>query len=205
MVVIVTISVRSGVGTASAGTAPVKTHGFYGPLAPPGFPAVDFALPDQDHKLIRLSAFQGKVVAATFIYSTCANTCPLVVQQLRGALGELPAPIPALAISVDPRQDTPANVQAFLVKEQVAGQLDYLVAKRAVLAPIWRTFGIQPQLIVNSSKSDHSVDLVLFDKTGRARVGYTDLTQMDRDAIAADIRTLEAEPMPRRLPKRVDL
>ena len=31
-----------------------------------------------------------------------------------------------------------------------------------------------------------------------ARVGYTDLTQMDRDAIAADIRTLEAEPLPKR-------
>ena len=74
-----------------------------------------------------------------------------------------------------------------------------------MLEPIWKQFGIQPQLKVNSSKSDHTVDLILFDKTGRARVGYQDLSQMDPDAIAADIRTLEAEPLPRVLPKRVDL
>jgi hypothetical protein len=46
---------------------------------------------------------------------------------------------------------------------------------------------------------------VLFDKTGRARVGYQDLSTMDPDAIAADIRTLQAEPLPKVLPKRVDL
>ncbi len=204
MVVIVIISVRSNVGT-SGDAALAKTNGFYGYTLPPSFPAVDFALPDQNHDLIRLSALRGQVVAATFIYSTCANTCPAVVQQLRGALGELPHAIPALAISVDPKQDTPANVQSFLVKQQVVGQLDYLVASRATLQPIWRTFGVRPQVAVNSSTSDHSVDLVLIDKTGRPRVGYTDVSQMDADVIAADIRTLQAQPLPRTLPKRVDL
>jgi len=144
-------------------------------------------------------------VVATFIYSTCQNTCPIVVQELSQALDELPHPIPALAISVDPKQDTPANVQAFLIKEAVFTQLHYLVAPRPVLEPIWKKFGIQPQLKINSSKSDHTVDLILFDKTGRARVGYQDLSAMDPDAIAADIRTLEAEPLPSVLPKRIDL
>ena len=37
------------------------------------------------------------------------------------------------------------------------------------------------------------------------RVGYQDLSAMDPDAIAADIRTLQAQPMPKVLPKRVDL
>jgi protein SCO1 len=204
MVAIVTIAARSGAGT-TGGAPPVKQHGFYGALSPATFPAVDFALPDQHHKLIRLSAYAGQGVAATFIYSTCQNTCPIVVQQLSQALNELPRPVPALAISVDPKQDTPANVQAFLIKEQVYTQLHYLVAPRRVLEPIWKKFGIQPQLKVNSSKSDHTVDLLIFDKTGRARVGYQDLATMDPDAIAADIRTLQAQPLPKVLPKRVDL
>ena len=46
---------------------------------------------------------------------------------------------------------------------------------------------------------------MLFDKTGRARVGYQDLSTMDPDAIAADIRTLQAQPLPKKLPVRVDL
>jgi protein SCO1/2 len=204
MVVIVTLAARSGVGTAT-GSPLTKTDGFYGFPIASNFPAVDFTLPDQHHKLIRFSAYHGQVVAVTFIYSTCQNTCPIVVQELSQALDELPHSIPALAISVDPKQDTPANVQAFLIKEAVFTQLDYLVAPRAVLEPIWKKFGIQPQLKVNSSKSDHTVDLILFDKTGRARVGYQDLSAMDPDAIAADIRTLQAEPLPKVLPKRIDL
>ncbi len=204
IVAIVAIAARSGLTTTGA-SAPIKQHGFYGALVPAAFPAVDFALPDQHHKIIRLSAYAGQVVAAVFIYSTCQNTCPIVVEQLSQAINELPHPIQALAISVDPKQDTPANVQAFLIKEQVYSQLDYLVAKRSVLEPIWKKFGIEPQQKINSSKSDHTVDLVLFDKTGRARVGYQDLSTMDPDAIAADIRTLQAEPLPKTLPRRVDL
>jgi protein SCO1/2 len=204
MVAIVILAARSGVATLS-GAPIVKSDGFYGFRLPSTFPAVNFALADQHHQIIRLSAFAGQVVAATFVYSTCQNTCPIVVEELSQALDELPHQIPALAISVDPKQDTPTNVQAFLIKQSVTTQLDYLVAKRSVLEPIWKQFGIQPQLKVNSSKSDHSVDLVLFDKTGRARVAYQDLSTMDPDAIAADIRTLQAEPIPKVLPKRVDL
>ncbi len=204
MVVIVILTVRSGVGTTT-GSPLLKTDGFYGFRLPASFPAVDFALPDQNHRLIRLSAFTGQVVVATFIYSTCQNTCPIVVQELSQALAELRHPVTALAISVDPKQDTPANVKAFLIKEDVYSQLHYLVAARSVLAPIWKQFGIKPQQAVNSSKSDHTVDLVLFDKAGRARVGYQDLTTMDPDAIASDIRTLQAEPLPAVLPKRIDL
>lgn len=204
MVAIVIVAARGGVTTTS-GTPLLKTDGFYGFALPPAFPAVDFALPDQNHRIIRLSAYAGQVVAAAFVYSTCQNTCPIVVQQLSQAVSELPHPILELAISVDPKQDTPANVQAFLTKEQVTGQLHYLVAARAVLAPIWKRFGIRPQQKVNSSKSDHTVDIVIFDRTGRARVGYQDLATMDPDAIAADIRTLQAQPLPRVAPTRVDL
>ena len=199
MVVIVIATAGTG---SSAGSSPVRTGSFYGATLPPSFPAVDFALPDQNHATIRLSAYAGQVVAATFVYSTCQNTCPIVVQQLSQAIGELPHAIPEIAISVDPKQDTPTNVKSFLVKQQVEGVLHYLVAARATLAPIWKQFGIQPQLLVNSSKSDHTIDVVLFDKSGRARVGYQDLSTMDPDAIAADIRTLQAQPAPKHPPTR---
>lgn len=199
MVLIVILAAGGG---ASAGPGPVRTGSFYGATLPPSFPAVDFALPDQNHRTVRLSAYAGQVVAVTFVYSTCQNTCPIVVQQLSQAIGELPHPIPAIAISVDPKQDTPANVKSFLVKQQVVDSLHYLVASRARLRPIWKQFGIQPQLIVNSSKSDHTIDVLLFDKSGRARVGYQDLTTMDPDAIAADIRALQAQPTPAHAPPR---
>jgi protein SCO1 len=204
MVAIVILSVRAGAGTGSSDLQQ-RSHGFYGSLMPASFPAVDFALRDQSGKTIRLSDFRGQVVAAAFVYSTCASTCPIVVEQLKNAADQLPHPIPMLAISVDPKQDTPANVNTFLVKEQVVGQLDYLVGSRRALAPIWKKFGVQPQLAVNSSKSDHSVLVLLFDGAGRARVAYSDINEMDPGYIDADFYTLQHERLPSPLPKRVAL
>jgi cytochrome oxidase Cu insertion factor (SCO1/SenC/PrrC family) len=207
MVVIVILSARAGIGSAS-GAPPAKSDGFYGAPMPQSFPAVNFALRNlagSGHQTVRLSDFAGQVVAAAFVYSTCASTCPLVVEELKNALDQLPRAIPALAITVDPKQDTAANVKTFLVKEQVYGQIDYLVGSRKVMTPIWKKFGVQPQLAVNSSKSDHSVLLLLFDRAGRARVAYSDVTEMDPGYIDADIYTLQHEPLPQPLPKRVSI
>jgi len=195
LVAIVTLTAQSGV-SGVAGTPSQLVNGFYGTTAPPGMPAVDFALPNQDHQTIRLSQYAGQVVVLTFVYSTCQNTCPVVVEQIRGALSELHHRVPVIAVSVDPKQDTPTDVNAFLIREDMLGQMEYLVAPRPVLKPIWRFFGIQPQLNVNSTTSDHSIEVELLDKTGKPRVGYTDLDQMDPDAIAHDIEVLQAEPLP---------
>lgn len=204
IVLIVTLSASSGV-SGTGGTPSQLVNGFYGPTAPPAMPAVNFALRNQNGQTISLKRYEGQVVVLTFVYSTCQNTCPVVVSQIRGALNELSHSVPAIAVSVDPKQDTPANVSAFLVKEDVLGQLQYLVGSRMRLAPIWHFFGIQPQINVNSSKSDHSVDVELIDKTGKPRVGYTDVTQMDPDAIAHDIEKLQSEPLPKLLPPRRSL
>jgi protein SCO1/2 len=201
MVLIVTLTANSGI-SGTDGTPSQLVNGFYGATAPESFPAVNFALRNQNGQTISLERYQGQVVVLTFVYSTCQNTCPVVVSQIRGALNELHHRVPAIAVSVDPKQDTPANVSAFLIKEDMLGQLQYLVGSRQRLEPIWRFFGIQPQIHINSSKSDHSIDVELLDKTGKPRVGYTDVDQMDPDAIAHDIEKLQSEPLPNVLPKR---
>jgi protein SCO1/2 len=204
IVLIVTLSANFGV-TGSDGQPSQLVNGFYGPTAPPSIPPVNFTLRNQNGQPISLDQYRGQVVVLTFVYSTCQNTCPVVVQQIRGALNELSHRVPAIAVSVDPQQDTPSNVSAFLIKEDMLGQMEYLVGRRAVLEPIWRFFGIQPQIKVKSSLSDHSVLVELLDKSGKPRVGYTDVNQMDPDAIAHDIRKLQSEPLPKVLPKRQQL
>ncbi len=204
LVLIVTLSANSG--NSGGGTLPSQlVNGFYGPTAPPSIPPVNFTLRDQTGKKVSLEQYRGKVVILTFVYSTCQTTCPVVVAQIRGALGELRTRVPAIAVSVDPQQDTPANVSAFLIKEDVLGQLHYLSGPRRALAPIWHFFGVQPQIKVKSSNSDHSVLVELLDKNGKPRVGYTDVTQMDPDAIAHDVRRLQAQPVARIPPKRRQL
>jgi protein SCO1/2 len=204
IVLIVTLSANSGV-TGSDGQPSQLVNGFYGPTAPPAIPPVNFTLRNQNGQQVSLDQYRGQVVVLTFVYSTCQNTCPVVVSQIRGALNELAHRVPAVAVSVDPQQDTPSNVSAFLIKEDMLGQMQYLSGRRAALEPIWRFFGIQPQIKVKSSLSDHSVLVELLDKSGKPRVGYTDVNQLDPDAIAHDIRKLQSEPLPKVLPKRQQL
>ncbi len=178
--------------------------GFAGARLPASLPPDDFALRDQDGHLVRLRDYAGRVVILTFLYSTCRDTCPIIAQQIRGALDQLGRPVPALAVSVDPVGDTPLNAQRFLVNQSVAGRLDFLLGTRGQLAPIWRTYGIQPQSPGQGSRSDHSVDTVLLDKVGRPRVGFQS-DELAPEPLAHDIRRLEAEPLPAHPPARVAL
>lgn len=178
--------------------------GFAGALRPASIPSEDFILRDQDGARARLADYTGRVVILTFLYSTCQNTCPIIAQQIRGALDQLGRPVPAIAVSVDPRQDTPANVRAFLVREGMLGRLRYLVGSSATLQPIWRAYGIQPQGPGTGPSVDHSAYVILIDKAGRQRIGFPD-DQLTPEGLAHDVRRLEAEPPPARAPRRVML
>ncbi|MEA2265066.1 MAG: hypothetical protein QOE27_649 [Solirubrobacteraceae bacterium] len=198
------LAVLLATGGASRSPRSAVVDGFAGARLPPGVPPADFALRDQDGRLVRLSDYAGHVVILTFLYSTCQDTCPVIAQQIRGALDQLGHRVPALAVSVDPTGDTPLNARRFLVKQTVAGRHDFLLGTRPALAPIWRAFGVGPQTGGKGARSDHSVDTVLLDPTGRPRIGYqSDL--LTPEALAHDIRRLEAEPAPAHGPARVEL
>src|ERR1700676_4047253 len=100
-----------------------------------------FALRDSLGHLVRLSQFKGKAVVLTFIYDHCPDTCPLIVANLHNALVKLCAAASRLqivAVSVDPRGDTAATVNAFLAAHQMTGRMEYLIGNFKQLAPVWR-------------------------------------------------------------------
>ncbi len=70
-----------------------------------------------------LSSYRGQVVVLAFLYSTCGATCTLIAQQIRGALDELPQPVPVLIVSADPAADTPASVARFLARVSLTGRI----------------------------------------------------------------------------------
>jgi protein SCO1/2 len=161
--------------------------GLHGGLRPPQARASDFRLRDQDGRRATMDAYRGRTVVVTFMYSTCQDTCPLTAQQIRGALDELGRDVPVLAISVDPRGDTPLHIKRFLVEQHMTGRMRYLVGTPAELAPVWRAYGIQPQ----GAGYEHTASTVVVDGSGRQRVGYlTD--QLTPEALADDLRTLAA-------------
>ena len=76
-----------------------------------------FALISQDGAPVKLADYRGKVVAVTFIFTLCADTCPVltpmmsfVQDQLGPDFGEK---IHFVSITVDPERDTPEVLKEY--------------------------------------------------------------------------------------------
>jgi protein SCO1/2 len=173
---------------SDGGKPVIVQHGFAGALRPPQVPPMDFALRDQDGRVASLRAYRGRPVILTFLYSTCQNTCPIIADQIRGALDDLGRDVPALAVSVDPAHDTPDTAKHFLLRHSIYGRLRFLLGTRARLAPIWRAYGIRPQ----SKAYEHSAYVLVIGKDGRQRVGFP-VSELTPEGLAHDVNVLQAE------------
>jgi protein SCO1 len=167
---------------------PVTSSGFDGSLRPDIVPT-NFTLTDQDGRTVSLASFKGRPLILTFMYSTCKDTCPLQANQIRGALDQLgDDAVPAVAISVDPKNDTEDRAKRFIVQKQLNGRMQFLLGSRAQLAPIWKEYGIQPQ----GKAFDHTAYVVILDSKGRQRVSFP-VAKLTPEGLAHDVRVLQRE------------
>lgn len=193
--VLITAAAVAGVALASkrdAGSGEERVvDGFVGSLRPPGIPPQDFRLRDQDGKPVSLRALRGRPVVLTFLYTTCQDTCPQQAQTIRGALDRLGTDVPAIAVSVDPANDTPTSAKRFLARQKMLGRMRFALGTRAQLAPIWKAYGIQPQ----GERFDHSAYTLLIDRRGVQRVGFP-VAHATPEGIEHDLRVLLEERRP---------
>jgi len=174
----------------------VSPSGFAGAVSPPDARAADFRLRDQDGAVATLAAERGRVTVLTFLYTTCEDTCPVAASQILGALEELgpsAKDVGALAVSVDPANDTAARARSFLLARGLTGRMRFVLGGEAQLRPVWRAYGIQPQgPDPDAEDYEHSARVVLVDKRGYQRVAFP-IDQLTPPALAHDIRRLQAE------------
>ena len=169
-----------------AGRPAPDHHGLEGSIRPK-IPVQDFRLRDQDGDLVHLGQFRGKVVMLTFLYSTCRDSCPVTAMQMKGAMDLLGHDVPALAVSVDPANDTPLNAKRFLLREGLTGRMSFLLGSARQLRRVWTHYGIRPR----GSRYDHSAYVLLLDRTGRQRVGWP-VSELTPEGLAHDLRVLGA-------------
>jgi protein SCO1/2 len=162
---------------------------FDGGTMPAHLLARNFTLTDQYGRRVSLSADRGKVVVLTFIHSLCRDTCPFMVEQIKGALNDLPDDgrnIPTIGVSVAPAEDTVHNRDAFLAKHEMTGRIQFVNGPLRELRQVWHAYAIQPV----TPKLDHSTFVLLIDKHGYERVGFP-ADQLTPEGLAHDIRVLE--------------
>jgi protein SCO1/2 len=195
LLVVVLVVVSTG-GSESRPTLSLATSsataGFDGAALPEGIPAPLFTLTDQYGRRVSLASTRGHVAVLAFLYSTCGDTCVVIAQQIRGALEELPHPVPVLIVSADPAADTPAHVRSFLAEVSLSGRIQYLTGTPAQLKRIWRAYKVKPAG-AGRSEFDRYASVLLLDAQGRERDLF-EQEQLTPESLAHDIGKLAGEP-----------
>ena len=183
------VQIALTVGVLATACSPAKLVG--DPL--PGVPAPDFTLVDgPTGEALTLSTLRGRVVVLTFLYTTCPDTCPLTAEIMRTArdrAGDAGRNAALIAVSVDPKGDTPSTTRQFVNDHQLQGSLRYLIGPQAALVKVWQDYGIA-QAVSNPGVL-HSDVIYLIDKRARGRIVLH--STVSPDDLATDLNILGSE------------
>ncbi len=174
----------------SAARPPAVGDGLPSGLA--GRPAPPIRLADARGGTLDTRAFAGRPYAVTFLYTRCPDVCPLIGDELRGALERLGAQarrVAVVAVSVDPRHDTAAAVHAWLRRHREPASFHYAIGPERELRPVWRSWFVSPQG-GSGRVSGHSAIVWLVDKRGRLAGLRSAGAPIDPGLLARDLSIL---------------
>jgi protein SCO1/2 len=163
-------------------------------------PAPEFALTDQDGKLLALKALRGKVLAITFIFASCADTCPLLTATLAGVQDRLGAAfgpdIHFVSITVDPERDSPVMLKRYAEAHRAkSAGWSFLTGTPAEIREVTRAYGVYFKKTPRGDV-DHTFLTSLVDRNGTLRVQYLGV-RFNPEEMLRDLRTLAEESQPR--------
>ncbi len=200
MLVAASFVLALAVAGCGSGAAAPASHGRFAlaevlPRGLAGRPAPRIRLADaRDGATLDTRTLAGAPYLVTFLYANCPDVCPLIGDELRATLAQLGTAgrsVRVVAVSVDPRGDTPAAVRTWLARHREPSAFHYLVGSEQQLAPVWRAWYAAPQ-IAGDPDSAHSAVVWLVDRRGRLAAKVSAGAAFDPAALARDVRTLLA-------------
>jgi protein SCO1 len=146
---VLVLALGGGVGCESSGssaTGATTTPNFDGAVAKPTKPVPPLQLNNSLGQPVNIADYKGKAVLVTFIYDHCPDICPLIVSNLHAAQNQMSSAerkqLQIIAVSVDPKGDTPKTVNGFLADHQMTGRMQYLIGSRPQLEKTWADWNI---------------------------------------------------------------
>lgn len=155
------------IANSSEGGSP--SAGFIGSTPPGSIAMPSFALRDHDGTTVSSDDLGGKVVVLTFLDTKCEEACPIIAGEVAAAwrllsTEERRASI-AVAISTDPRDDTPASIRAFLRRHRALATFRYLTGPISDMKELWASFQILSSF--ESGDADtHSAPVRIYSRDG---------------------------------------
>jgi protein SCO1 len=160
-------------------------------------PAPAFALTSQDGTRVSLADLRGKVVAVTFIYTSCIDTCPVLTAQMAHVQDKLGQDfgerVAFVSITVDPERDTPEVLKQYA--DTFGANLKgwaFLTGDPAAIRDITRRYGVFAAKNANG-EVDHTFLTSIVDRNSMLRVQYLGV-RFDPDEFRRDLLSLVKEP-----------
>ena len=159
--------------------------------------APDFALTSQDGAEVTLAALRGKVVAVTFIYTSCPDVCPMLTDKMARVQDELGpdfgSKIAFVSITTDPERDTPEVLKGYAeaFEANLAGW-SFLTGEPAAVLDVAHRYGVAVAKAADG-QVDHTMLTTLIDRQGTMRVQYLGY-RFDEEEFRHDLQSLVNEP-----------
>jgi protein SCO1/2 len=154
--------IRPSSTTGIDGTRVASGRSYAGLAETKPLPAPPLRLENYLGTPVNIASYRGKAVFVTFLYTHCPDVCPLIASHLHTALTMMPAAerrqLAIIAVSVDPRGDTPATVAKFLQTHEMTGRMQYLIGSAAALHAVWGDWDVSagaqtsdPEVVAHSA------------------------------------------------------
>ena len=167
------------------------------PPLPKIAPAPEFSLTSQDGRQVTLVDFRGRVVAVTFIYTSCTTTCPVLTPTMSFVQDQLGpnfgTKIAFVSITVDPERDTPEVLKEYAQAfgANLAGWA-FLTGSPGAIRDVARRYGVFASKTANGD-IEHTFLTSVVDPRGILRVQYVGV-RFDPDELRRDLLSLLQEP-----------
>lgn len=121
-------------------------------------------LTSHDNKPVKFfdDVLKDRVVVVNFIFTKCGDVCPLDTAQLKRVqelIGDHAGrDVFMFSISIDPENDTPEAMRAFMDKFEIGPGWTFLTGKRADIDIIQQKFGLEP---AGDKPAGHSTTIIL--------------------------------------------
>lgn len=139
---------------------------------------------------VTLSKYGGEWYALTFVYTSCAGSCPLTTAKLKrlsAALDKAGKPLPLVVVSLDPGHDTPEAIAAYRKRYGLEGATRWkiLVGDEAQLRSLTMLLGFKYARNAESGAISHDNTIYLVGPGGAVRTEMSSLDQPMEAFVAA--------------------
>jgi protein SCO1/2 len=155
----------------------------------------DFNFLDQSGHEVSQDYWKGKIVVASYFFTSCPSVCPKVMYQLKRVQAYGAKNVLICSFTVDPDRDSVGRLKTYAVKEGIKSGWFLLTGDKISLYRFART-----DLMIDATDGDggpgdfiHSDKLVLIDPQKQIRGYYTGTDEKEVNRLVHDIDKLKIE------------